>query len=116
MLLFSTLVDLLDMNGLGELVRMGLGVEDPLVQADEAGIGEHQVRVLQGLSKEETLLEVGQSRVAGIIDIIQAGEATICTAVLVDSRENSPSLVLPCGLTSQTVEIEQTFQGFCFRR
>ena len=38
--------------------RVGLGIEDPLVQIHDVVVGEDQVQVLHGLRKEETLLYV----------------------------------------------------------
>jgi hypothetical protein len=85
---------------------MSFGVENPFIQANEAGISEDQVRVLHGLSKEETLLEVRLSGIAGIINVIQACETTVCAAVLVDGIEDGVSLILPGSISSQTIEIE----------
>ena len=95
---------------------VSLSVEDKLVGRASLNlnirvVGEDEVQVLEGLSKEETLLYVVKASTISFGDIVQAREARASAALLVDVVESSPSHVLVLLVTSNTVRVVDTLHG-----
>lgn len=98
------------------LDRVSLSVEDKLVgraslDLDVRVISEDEVQVLEGLSKEETLLNIVEASTVSLVDIVQAREARAGAALLVDVVEASPSHVLVLLVTSDTVRVVDALHG-----
>lgn len=95
---------------------VSLSVEDKLVgraslDLDVGVISEDKVQVLEGLSKEETLLDIVEASTVGFVDIVQAREARASAALLVDVVEASPSHVLVLLVTSDPVRVVDALHG-----
>lgn len=90
---------------------VGLGVEDPVIQADDIGLGEEEVEVLEGLGDPETLhlvFEIG--RLGEDVPDGAVCEFGACSAD--DGFEHLPSLVHPGWVASDAVHVPNGFDGF----
>lgn len=90
---------------------MSLGVEDPLVEADEVGLGEEEVVVLERLGDPEALhlvLDVGgrgEDVVDGAVGELGAGGGD-------GGLEHLPALVHPGGVAGDAVHVPYGLDGF----
>ena len=110
----------------GQGQRMGLGVEDPVVETEQGGVTEQEVKVLQGLG-EPKALHVVHLRGDGLDDVlaavvargvhfghdgVQRGVAVGGACVLDDGLEHVPADVAPVGVAGDAVHDEDAFDGF----
>lgn len=82
--------------------RMGLGVEDVLVEAEELQVvGEEQVQVLQRLAQEEALHLVPRPGVDGVADVV---DGRVAAAGHLHKRKGREGTRLYCNQWRQTLK------------
>jgi len=83
---------------------MGLGVEHPLVEADDVGLGEQEVKVLERLGQPEALHAVLEPGRVGR-HVGDGAVAHLGARVLDDGLEHAPALFLPRRVARDAVHV-----------